>query len=239
MRDPKVARVMGDGSGVNLRNIVEVVMGDLSEKDQKDLKLELQCEMEVVMAERHMKKQLACFQKARHRLIKKGDTVKASALVNSPFTQEGVVHLVNVSVNSKYRADLHGVTHTLMDSVKGSVESLRLEFKRESEKMLWQIRSMVQQVLGESRGKCHTEGPNANTAAVGASSTTTLETHHNPGRVFNQGGNTSLNFQQPYYQVHDYGPGNQPVSDAFFPRPQATPLAAGDAYPGMSKNVRE
>jgi hypothetical protein len=51
--------------------------------------------------------------------------------------------------------------------------------------MLWQIRSMVQQVLGESRGKRHTEGPNANTAAVGASSTTTLETHHNPGRVFN------------------------------------------------------
>jgi hypothetical protein len=54
-----------------------------------------------------------------------------------------------------------------------------------------------------------------------------------------QGGNTSPNFQQPYYQVHVYGPGNQPVPDAFFPRPSATPLATGDAYPGMSENVRE
>jgi hypothetical protein len=33
MNDPKVTKVMGDNSGVNPRNVVEVVMGDLSEKD--------------------------------------------------------------------------------------------------------------------------------------------------------------------------------------------------------------
>jgi uncharacterized alkaline shock family protein YloU len=76
--------------------------------------------------------------------MKKGDTVKTSILVNSPFTLEELVHLIDVSVNNKYGADLEGITHTLTDSVKRSVESLRLEFKEESEKMPRQIRAMVQ-----------------------------------------------------------------------------------------------
>jgi hypothetical protein len=29
------------------------------------------------------------------------------------------------------------------------------------------------------------------------------------------------------------------VPDAYFPRPPVTPFAAGEAYPGMSENVRE
>jgi uncharacterized alkaline shock family protein YloU len=76
--------------------------------------------------------------------MKKGDTVKTSIPVNSPFTLEELVHLIDVSVNNKYGADLEGITHTLTDSVKRSVESLRLEFKEESEKMPRQIRAMVQ-----------------------------------------------------------------------------------------------
>jgi hypothetical protein len=60
MADPKATRVAGDCSGVNPRNIIEVVMDDLLEKDQKDLELELQREMEEVMAERQ-KKKLTCF----------------------------------------------------------------------------------------------------------------------------------------------------------------------------------
>jgi hypothetical protein len=43
MGDPKVTKAMGDSSGVNLNNVIEVVMGDLSEKDQRDLELELLC----------------------------------------------------------------------------------------------------------------------------------------------------------------------------------------------------
>jgi hypothetical protein len=76
--------------------------------------------------------------------MKKGDTVKTSIPVNSPFTLEELVHLIDVSVNNKDGADLEGITCTLTDSVKRSVESLRLEFKEESEKMLRQIRAMVQ-----------------------------------------------------------------------------------------------
>jgi hypothetical protein len=87
--------------------------------------------------------------------------------------------------------------------------------------------------------KRHTEGSDVNAVAMGASSVATPGPQLNPSRAGNPGGNTSPNFQQPYYQVHVYGPGNQPVPDAFFPRPSATPLATGDAYPGMSENVRE
>jgi hypothetical protein len=60
MFDPKMTKAMGDGAGINPRNVIEVAMGYLSEKDQKDLELELQREMEGIMAERR-KKKLACF----------------------------------------------------------------------------------------------------------------------------------------------------------------------------------
>jgi hypothetical protein len=165
MSDPKATKAMSDNSGVNPSNVIEVVIGDLLEKDQRDLELELQRKMEEEMAERQNKK-LACFQKIRHGVIKKGDTVKASTPLNSPFTLEELMHMIDVSVNSKYGADLEGITCTLKNSVKGSVLSLRLEFKQESEKMSLQIRAMVQQVLGESREKRTTDGPDVNAAAI-------------------------------------------------------------------------
>jgi hypothetical protein len=68
------------------------------------------------------KKKLACFQK----------TWSSSMLVSSLFTLEELVHMIDVSVSSKYGTDLEGITHMLTDSVQGSVESLRLEFKQES-----------------------------------------------------------------------------------------------------------
>jgi hypothetical protein len=77
-------------------------------------------------------------------VVKKGDTARASMPVSSSFTLEELVHMINVSVSSKYVADLEGITRTLTDSVQGSVESLRLEFKEESERLPRQIRAMVQ-----------------------------------------------------------------------------------------------
>jgi hypothetical protein len=52
-------------------------------------------------------------------VVKKGDTVKASTPVNSQFTIEELVHMIDVFVNSKYGAHLEGITRTLTDSVKG------------------------------------------------------------------------------------------------------------------------
>jgi hypothetical protein len=84
------------------------------------------------MAERR-KKKLACFQKTRSGVVKKDDTARASLPVSSPFTLEELVHMIDVSVSRKYGADLESITCMLTDSVPGSVESLRLEFKQESE----------------------------------------------------------------------------------------------------------
>jgi hypothetical protein len=41
MNDPKATMATGNNSGVDPSIVVEVVMGDLSEKDQRDLELEL------------------------------------------------------------------------------------------------------------------------------------------------------------------------------------------------------
>jgi hypothetical protein len=52
-------------------------------------------------------------------VVKKGNTVKASTLVNSPFTLEELVHMIDMSVNSMYGADLEGIIHTLTDGIRG------------------------------------------------------------------------------------------------------------------------
>jgi hypothetical protein len=82
----------------------------------------------------------------------------------------------------------------VLHSVRGSVESLRPEFKQEWEKLPRQIRTMVQQVLGEYREKHHTEGPDVNAMAMGASSAATPGPQFNPNRAGNLGGNTNPNF---------------------------------------------
>jgi hypothetical protein len=79
MADPKVARVAVDGSGFSTENVIDVAMEDLFKKDRNDLELELQRETEEVMAE-WWKNRLACFQKMRGGVVKKGDTRKASKL---------------------------------------------------------------------------------------------------------------------------------------------------------------
>jgi hypothetical protein len=158
----EIAVVDTKGAKFTADNVIGVEMDDLSKKDREELEKELQREMEEVMAERR-KKKLACFQKTRNGVVKKGDTLKASTLVNSPFTLEELVHMLDVSVNNKYGVDLEVITRTLIESVWGSVESLRLEFKQESKKMPRQIRLIVQQVLGEARDKQDCESPSAST----------------------------------------------------------------------------
>jgi hypothetical protein len=195
--------------------------------------------MEEVMAERR-KKKLACFQKTRSSMVKKGDTMKASMPVNSPFTLEELVHMIDVTVNSKYGADLEVITRTLTESVWGSVKSLRLEFKNEYEKMPRQIRSMVQQVLGEARDKRDSESPGASTTIPNFEATNLQGIPANLGGVGNRAGTANSNLQQPYYQAHAYGPGApQLVPDAYFPRPPVFPAATGNKHTGMLNNVRE
>jgi hypothetical protein len=75
--------------------------------------------------------------------------------------------------------------------------------------------------------------------ATDVNAAATLRPQINPSKMGNQGGNTNLNFPQPYYQVHAYGPGTQPIPDSFFPKPPVTSSAMREVYPGMSENMRE
>jgi hypothetical protein len=127
MADLKAAKSAPVGAGINTVNMISVEIEDLLEK--YELEWELQQELEEVKTERWRKK-LACFQKTRSGGVKKGDTMKASSPVNSPFMLEELMHMIDVSVNSMYGVDLEAITHTLMDSVRGSVESLRLKLIR-------------------------------------------------------------------------------------------------------------
>jgi pyruvate kinase len=60
MADLKGAKAAPDGAGVNLVNVISMEMADLSEKDRNDLELELQQELEEVMAKKRRHK-LSCF----------------------------------------------------------------------------------------------------------------------------------------------------------------------------------
>jgi hypothetical protein len=78
---------------------------------------------------------------------------------------EDLIHMIDVSVNSKYGADLERLTRMLMDSLRGSFEFFRLECKQDTENLPRQVRAMVQQVLGEVREKREIESPGASATA--------------------------------------------------------------------------
>jgi hypothetical protein len=104
MADPKGSKggTTADGTGVQTRNAILVAMEDLDEACRKELERELR---EAMVEARRRK--LACFQKMRNRVIKKADIVAASGTkVDASLSPEDLVQLVDVSVTSKYRADL-------------------------------------------------------------------------------------------------------------------------------------
>jgi hypothetical protein len=167
--------------------------------------------------------------------------MKALVPVNSPFTLEELVHIIDVSVNSKYGADLEGITRTIMDSVRGPLESLRLEFKRESEGLPRQVRAVVQQVLGEAREKHDSEAVDV-AAGAGVSTEMAFCSPGSTSRPTNLGGTSNTNFEQPYYQVNAYEPGGHPVTGTYGVKPTVlvTPPGGGGWIPtSMSENVRE
>jgi hypothetical protein len=154
--------------------------------------------------------------------------MKVLVPVNSPFTLEELVHSIDVSVNSKYGADLEGITRTIMDSVRGPLESLRLEFKRESECLPRQVRAVVQQVLGEAREKHDSEAVDV-AAGAGVSTEMAFCSPGSTSRPTNLGGTSNTNFEQPYYQVNAYEPGGHPVTGTYGVKPTVlvTPPGGG------------
>jgi hypothetical protein len=102
--DPKGSKgaAVANGAIVETKNSINMEMEGLTEEDRKEVEHEL--EMEMVEIQR---KKLVCFQKTRNGVVKKSDTMAASgSKVNAQVSPEDLVHMVDVSVASKYMADL-------------------------------------------------------------------------------------------------------------------------------------
>jgi hypothetical protein len=117
---------VGSRSEIDEGNVVGVMLGDLPEEEQRRVKEEMRWELEELEASRMCKK-LACYQKTQNGVMQKADTTKpSSSKVNSSsLSPEDLVHLVDVSVASKYRADLTQLTRALAEDVGSTLDSFR------------------------------------------------------------------------------------------------------------------
>jgi hypothetical protein len=141
----------GSRSEIDGRNVVVVVFGDLAKEDQRQIKEEMCHKLEEVEAAK-MRDKLACYQKTRSDVVQKLDTAKASSskVNSSSLTPEDLVHLVDVSVASKYGADMAQLTRVLAEDVRHILDS----FKQDLEDGLpRQIRTVGKEVLGNTQGK--------------------------------------------------------------------------------------
>jgi hypothetical protein len=97
----------GSWTEIDLKNLIRVGLGDLLEEDQRWIKEEMRHDLEEIEAAK-MRDKLTCYQRTRSGVVQKTDTTKATApkVNSSSLTPEDLVHLVDVSVVSKYGADL-------------------------------------------------------------------------------------------------------------------------------------
>jgi hypothetical protein len=135
-----------DGVAVHPKNAISVAVEDLCKEDREEIEHELKAEM----AERHSKK-LACFQKTRYGVIKKADMATTSRTkVDTLLSPKDLVQLVDVSVAIKYGADLTQFTRVIVEEMRSTLDT----FKQEMHNTLpRQVRTILQQLSGEARGK--------------------------------------------------------------------------------------
>jgi uncharacterized protein YjaG (DUF416 family) len=125
MTDPKglKAATTTDGVGILAKNAIDVAMEDLAMEDQKEV--EQQLEEEMVELRR---KKLACFQKTHNGVIKKADTaVATSTKVNAQLSPEDLVHMVDVSMASKYGADLTQFTRVVAEDMRNTLDAFKTD----------------------------------------------------------------------------------------------------------------
>jgi hypothetical protein len=106
------------------------------------------------MAEARRRK-LACFQKTCMGMIKKTvpaitTTVTATPTVTPNLTPKELAKFMDVAVASKYRNDLMNFTCTITEEVRSTLDTFKTDLQN---KLPQKIRSVVQQVHGESQGK--------------------------------------------------------------------------------------
>jgi hypothetical protein len=126
------------------------VMEDLPEAKRRALEKEL--EEEMAGARRG---KLACFQKTRMGVIKKNILAITTMATATPtvipnLTPKELVKFMDVAVASKYGNDLTNFTRTITEEVRSTLDTFKTDLQN---KLPRQIRSVVQQVHGESQGK--------------------------------------------------------------------------------------
>jgi hypothetical protein len=125
-------------------------MEDLPEVERMTLEKEHKGEM----AEASRRK-LACFQKTRMGVIKKTvpaitTTAIATPTVTPNLTPEELVKFMDIAVASKYGNYLTNLTRTITEEVRSTLDTFKTDLQNTLPR---QIRSVVQQVHGESQGK--------------------------------------------------------------------------------------
>jgi hypothetical protein len=143
-------------------------------------------------------------------VVKKADTASTSSVkVNSPLSSKDLVHMVDVSVASKYGADLTQFTRVIAEHMRSTLDTFKQHLNSNLPR---QIRMVVQQIHGETQGK-RVDGsaatPNLNTT-TGQSSQGVLANIGQTNHVLNP------NLQQPFYQTAAYGPGIPPSGNGTF-----------------------
>jgi hypothetical protein len=132
----------GAWTEVGSHNTIGVAMEDLPKAERIALEKELEEEMAVA------RRKLVCFQKTRTRVIKKTvptimTTMTTAPTVTSNLTPEELVKLVDVSVTSKYIADLTQFTHIIADDMRNTIETFKADLHNTLPR---QVRSVVQQI---------------------------------------------------------------------------------------------
>jgi hypothetical protein len=135
---------------VGPHNTIGVVMRDLPEVERRALEKELEEEMAEA---RRMK--LACFQKTHTGVIKKivpanTTTPTATPMLTSNLTPKELVKFIDVAVASKYENDLTNITCTITEEIRSTLNTFKTDLQNALPR---QIRTVVQQVRGESQGK--------------------------------------------------------------------------------------
>jgi hypothetical protein len=141
----------GKRSNVDEGNVVEVTLGDLPEEEQRRVKEEMRWELEELEAIKMCEK-LACYQKTWNGVVQKADTAKDSSpkLNSSSLSPEDLVHLVDVSVASKYGTDLAQLTRAMGEDLCNTLDLFRHDLDNSLPR---QIQLVVKEVMGNIQGK--------------------------------------------------------------------------------------
>jgi hypothetical protein len=139
----------GAWTEVGHHNMIGVATEDLPEAERRVLEKELEEEMNEVR-----RRKLACLQKPCTGVIKKTipavtTTSTVMSMVTPNLTPEELVKFMDITVASKYGNDLMNFTHTIIEEVRSTLDTFKTNLQNT---LPQQIRSVVQQVQGESQG---------------------------------------------------------------------------------------